>query len=228
MSNTNIQTGSYAVTTVYSMPWAKKKRTVKKVDKKQTKKIVHELFLQVSEISDDPYWQTIFKNCAINKFPRGFFYTAGMMTHRKGKKVTRKEIPSDPYEAYETCTAFFKDSAGILSPKDKVQLQKEEEEKVAKSMYVIRTWKDVKSDKLKNLLINNYVNYLCDKHNYDNEQKKYLKTTIRTGILLKYFNEKNIIIHDGRIKNIEGLIYDEDKAMYIIDPYYFKIKPKKM
>ena len=106
-SSNQINTGSYAVTTVYSVPWSKKTPTTSKVKRKRPeKKVVNEIFEECSKITTDPYWISIFKDCARDKFPRGFSYKNGLITHRRGNKINRVTIPNFPTEAYSVAIEY--------------------------------------------------------------------------------------------------------------------------
>ena len=227
-SNGQLQTGSYAVTTVYSMPWTKKvsKTTTTSTRKRVEKQIVHEIFEKCSELTKDKYWVDIFKGCAREKFPRGFQYQNGLLIHRKGTKVVRMPIPNTPVEAYSICTNFFKNTAGLMSTSDRKRLQKEEEERLIENMINREiTWKDIKTERVKELLICDYISDIVKKRGYKTEQKKELTTIIKRGFMLKYFSSKNIIMEHNKIKEIQGLLFDEKENMYYVDP---KLKTKKI
>ena len=231
MANTNgqLQTGSYAVTTVYSMPWTKKvskTTTTTTSRKKNERKVVNEIFEKCAEISKDKYWIDIFKGCARERFPRGFQYQNGLLIHRKGNKTVRIEIPNSPAEASSICTNFFKNTAGLMSITDRKRLQKEEEERLLESIINREiTWKDIKTERVKELLICDYISDLCKTRNYDTENRKELTTIIKRGFMLKYFTSKNIVMEHNRIIDIEGLIFNEKENMYYIDS---KLKNKKI
>lgn len=218
MSDKQMKAGSYAVTTVYSMPWVKKETSTIKIKKKKAeKKVVNEVFERCSEITDDEYWISIFKSCARDKFPRGFQYKNGLMTHRRGSKITRVEIPNNTTEAFYTTTNFFKTSAGLMSQTDKKRLQKEQEDKMLDEAISSEiSWKDIKIERVKELLISEYISDIVVKNKLSECEKNELTTTIKIGFMLKYFASKNIIMEKGRIVDIQGLIKTD--SGYEIDP----------
>lgn len=218
MSDKQMKAGSYAVTTVYSMPWVKKETSTIKIKKKKAeKKVVNEVFERCSEITDDEYWISIFKSCARDKFPRGFQYKNGLMTHRRGSKITRVEIPNNTTEAFYTSTNFFKTSAGLMSQMDKKRLQKEQEDKMLDEAISSEiSWKDIKIERVKELLISEYISDIAVKNKLSECEKNELATTIKIGFMLKYFASKNIIMEKGRIVDIQGLIKTD--SGYEIDP----------
>jgi len=212
MTDNQIKTGSYAVTTVYSMPWTKKETsTIKTKRKKTEKKVVNEVFEKCSDLTDDEYWISIFKSCARDKFPRGFQYKNGLMTHRRGNKITRVEIPNNPTDAFYASINFFKSAAGLMSQADKKRLQKEQEEKMLDEAISSEiAWKDIKIERVKELLISEYITELTIKNKLSDCEKDELTTTIKIGFMLKYFAAKNIIMEKGRIVDIQGLVKTEN------------------
>ncbi len=220
MSNTRIKTGSYAVTTVYKMPWVKKKTPVVKTRKKRAeKKIIHSIFQKCSKLTEDKYWISIFNDCSRGKFPRGFLYKNGMLSSRKGNKNSRVLIPESGPEAFSICVSFFKSSGGLMSGTDRKRLQEEEEEKLLGEKNIRNMmWKDIKTQKIKDLLISEFISSIAKSGHFDKNQKKELSTTIKKGFMLKYFKSNNITMEQGKITSIKGLIYNKKDEEYIIDP----------
>jgi hypothetical protein len=219
-----LKSGTYAVTTVYKMPWTKKESTpVKPKRIKVDKKIVHEIFERCSELTEDQYWVSIFKNCARDKFPRGFQYKHGILIHRRGNKTARLVIPVSFTEAHDECIKFFKSTAGMMSIADRRRVQKEDEERLLEetSKKEIQ-WKDIRVERIKEVLINEYISDLAEKSNFNEQQKKELSTTIKKGFMLKYFTSKQIEMEHGKIKSIKGLLCNNNdnnnESKYYIDP----------
>jgi hypothetical protein len=230
-SKTQIKTGSYAVTTVYSVPWTKKKTKTDITPRRKIaeKKILHDIFEKCSELTDDQYWITVFKDCAHGKFPRGFSFNYGILIHRKGNKKVTEVIPNIPSEALEISMKFFKDYAGLMSIADRKKIQKEHDERLLESFLNNEmSWKDIKTARTKEVLISEYVTDLATKSGYNEDQRKELITIIKAGFMLKYFESNNIEMSQGRITNIIGLIYDSETNKYDIDPALTKRKIKKV
>ena len=229
MSGTDnqIKTGSYAVSTVYSMPWSKKPVSVPKTKRKRAeKKIAHEIFETCSQLTKDSYWVSIFRDCARDKFPRGFSYKNGLLIHRRGNKLKRALIPNSPYEAFSVSVSFFKNAAGLMSFEDRKKIQKEEEGRLLEAMNLNDLkWKDIKAERVKEILVSEFISELAKKMEFDNDRKKDLGTTIKTGFMLKYFTSKNIVMSEGKVTDIEGLIYDKTLNQFYIDPKYTTKKP---
>ena len=192
------------------MPWTKKVAPVDKTKRKKVgKKVVHELFEKCSELTQDQYWISILKDCAREKFPRGFQYKNGLMIHRRGNQCVTKEIPDDPSEAFQITVKFFKSAGGLMSNTDRKRLQREEEERLIESYSNKEiTWKDIKIERVKESLISEYISDINQKRGLTPQQKKDLTTIIKMGFMIKYFTSKNIVMAGGKITEIQGLIFE--------------------
>lgn len=230
MSNNNLNkgkpAGTYAVTTVYSMPWLSKKSRGKKPNPSKTKKkkTINKLFEKCAEYTDDPFWTSIMIECSKGKFPRGFYYSNGVITYRKGTKTDRCVIEDDTdlNEVYQTIKTFFREKVGLVSKTDRLQIRKAEEEKLAERINTDFQWKNIKTERIKDLLISEFVGDLSDSLCYNDEEKDKLYTTVKLGFMLKCFGDDDIEMDNGKIINIYGIMVDEETDTYIIDPRYFK------
>lgn len=248
MGSNNKNGSGYSTTTVYNMKWLSKKNKNSLIDEnnkisnsnsyvksksKSTKKekpVLYPVFERCSQISDDSYWQTIFSDCARGKFPRYFYYQNGLITWRKGNKIDRVLVSEDPttddiYDVYNISTDFFRAKAGMYSVADKERMKKEEERLLSEKKCKDFIWSNINKKKVKDLLITDYVASLSRDYNLSETEKTDLITTIKSGFLLKYF--KNVEMEDGRITDIEGLVWNDDKERFEIETRYKKKKSFK-
>ena len=168
-------------------------------------------------------------DCARGRFPRGFNFKNNLITHKKGTKISTLEISDSPTDVFSVVINFFQSTAGIMSVKDREKLQKMEEEKILEEMErdTEISWGKIRKESFKELLLSEFVTDISEKMQFNEEEKRELITTIKKGIMLKYFNSENIIMSDGKIVEIDGLIYNEDKREYEIDETYIPEKNTK-
>ncbi|GAH66581.1 unnamed protein product, partial [marine sediment metagenome] len=184
-----------------------KKGTNKKAKKEIP--VVYPIFEKCAEISNDSYWESIFKGCSINKFPRHFYYNNGLITWKRGNKVDRVLIPDkDIWEVYNITAAFFRKNEGLYSTIDRAKTKEAEELKRSEKVKKEFQWKNIRMDRVKNLLIYEFINGLAKDYYLSDVEKDKLTTTIKLGLMLKYFKEVEMV--DGKITNIMGLIYTEN------------------
>jgi hypothetical protein len=228
----NVRPGSYSVSVNFNLPWKKDKPAnligEPKKRKKTLKPIIHPIFEKCASLTDDAYWVSVFNDCSRGKFPRGFSYKNNMLLHKKGNKITRVEIPNSISETFFTSKEFFRVSGGIMSSQDRKKMKEIEEEKLLeKESNKDYKWKDIKTEKLKEILINEFIKDISEKLNFNNDEKKELITTVKKGFLLKYFNSNNVIMSNFKIIEIEGLLFNEETEEYEIDPIYIHERKNK-
>lgn len=213
--------GQYSMSYSTTLPW---KKTISLEEKKQKtmKPIIHEIFHDCAKMTDDDFWQSIFMNCARGKFPRCFTFKNNVLTHKKGSKVSTLQLENSKTETFISTMKFFQVMAGIMSTRDRKNLQEIEEEKLSESLNKNQKWKDIRLEKYQEVLILEYVNLLTKTYNLSSDDKKELTTVIKKGIMLKYFNNDNILLKDKKIFEIKGLIKNPETGLFDIDSDYIK------
>ena len=225
----NNSAGQYSVSISFSLPWKKEKVKIlndSKKGKKKLKPIINPIFEKCASLTEDTFWQSIFMDCARGKFPRGFTFKNNLLTHKKGTRLTTLEISNSPTDVYSATINFFQSIAGIMSVKDRRKLQKIEEEKLIEEMEkdTDLTWGKIRKENLKEILLTEFITDVSKRMNFNSDEKKELTTTIKKGIILKCFNANNIIMEEGKIIEIDGLIYNEETNEYEIDQEYIPEK----
>ena len=224
----NNSPGQYSVSVSFKLPWKKEKaKTLLNEDKKRKKKIkpiINPIFETCASLTEDIFWQAVFMDCAIGKFPRGFTFKNNLLTHKRGSKLTTLEISNSPTDVFVVTMNFFQVTAGMMSEKDRQKLQMKEEEKLLEEVDTDISWDKIKKENLKEVLITEFITDISERMNFTEEEKKELTTTIKKGIMLKCFNANNIIMSEGKIIEIDGLIYNEETREYEIDEIYMPQK----
>ena len=217
--------GNYSISICSSMPWKGKAvpREPKK-NKKTVRPILYPLFENCAKLTEDPYWKTKFMDCAKGRFPRGYTYKNNLLTHKKGNKLTKLELSDSMTEVFIATMKFFQMTSGLLSQRDRKKLQEIEEEKILEEMENVNelTWRDIKAEKYREMLLSEFINSVSTRMKFDEEEKREMITTVKKGLMLKYFNADNIIMEEGKITEIQGLFYNKEKNRYEIDKDYIK------
>ena len=222
--------GQYSVSISSFLPWKSEKSVVTpKKNKKMLKPIINPIFEQLANLTEDIFWKTIFLDCSRGKFPRGFTFKNNVLTFKKGNKMTRLELTTNLAESFTSSMNFFQSAGGIMSKEDREKIRRKEEERILEQIEseTEKNWKDIKKENLKEILLNEFINDICEELKFNDMEKRELTTTIKKGIILKCFNNENIIMEDGRIVEIEGLIYDEKKREHDIHEDYIIKRDRK-
>src|SRR5690606_29760713 len=73
------------------------------------------------------------------------------------------------------------------------------------------------SIKVQDTLINQFSNKLKIYYGLNDAQREQLLSTIKQGVVTRYFGKNNIHIENNMIVQIEGLIFNEDTKQFSID-----------
>lgn len=219
----NPKVGSYAVATIQSRPWltsTQNNTTTTKTRKARAQPVVvHPIFLDCSQLTDDPLWKSVFENAAYGKFPRGFTYREGVLTYKVRSKTFTFEVPQVAYEALPQCVDFIKRTSKIASKADREQDRAEIEERLQNQVTLDKcSWSDIKKKKVKALLISSFIEEVARNYHMTSKQKEYFKTVLNVGFSLGYLDKDDIVFEHGQVRSITGLIYDNTLRKFVIDP----------
>lgn len=189
---------------------------------KNTRDIVHKIFYDCSLIIEDPFWVERFSKAALNKFPQKFSYQDKKLHYRKGTKTISVDVPDNIYHASQIFMEFLRINGGIFSDIDGKN-----------SMDLLLSTNKSKEDQnltwgklnkiMKSCLLNKFVLDYKDKYNLTTYQVSQLRQTIDLGISNKFFHKENITLENNNITMIKGLLYDQNRNYFYIDPI---LKPK--
>lgn len=219
--------GSYAVSTIDVASWLDMPATAPKQKKRKSKaikQVLYPLFMQCAELTNDPFWVNLFITAGYGKFPKKFTYKDGTLVYKKSSKMFSVDIPQVSHEAIYVCMDFFRTHGGIVSDIDLENIRREQyaEAELESELIEDITWSKL-SKKVKDVLIDLYVETLTNRLLLTKEETKNLRYRINIGIILGYFNSSNILLEGKCISEIDGLLFDQKDRIFTIDP---NIKPK--
>lgn len=178
-------------------------------------KNVHPAFMECRNYTMDPYFQDILLCCARNKFPRGFRLidekTATISTN-SGKEVY--DLPlEDPCKLWKLLRVIFRDKLHLQSSSEFALNPDEIKNSILLTLSKLEgnSWTDIKSKKIKDQIILNFVVKKQKEHN--------LNTTIAKSLIeqldlhmntLKDITAEDINYNNGDIKDINGLSFEDE------------------
>jgi len=187
---------SYGIIRSDNMPWMKPTKT-KKI------KIVNPIFEQCIELTNDPYWKTIFTNAMLGKLPSGFSYSDGNLVYKKGNKLIKTLLSGNPINILTTSLDFFRTNGGLYSDIDR---ERELINANAGMTFQQMTWAQIcKNSILKRLLIHAYLKKLAK----SDAEYKNLKTIVNIGMIVGIITNSDIEYRNGEITNIPNIVYRE-------------------
>ena len=195
--------------------------------KRNKRSAIHPIFEECSKISQDEFWHDILVKCSYNKFPSGFMFKEGHLTHRRGKKITKVYLSEEPEEALGQIMVFFKDKDHICSDKDK----KKEEQDIrleSEPLPEITDWNTLKKKKkLLEIVLNEFIRERIKERDLGKKERDQLTTVINIAMIQGYFTNDTVILEKNSIQTIVGLDYDEDSGLFSLPTCERKIKVSK-
>lgn len=177
--------------------------------------IVHPIFLRCMEYTSDSYWLGYLQLAATDKFPKGVRYAEGALIFKEKNKdkINKVIIPPDPSSAFIAFTSFMR-TLGHCSDEDEKLCTRVNQEKVQED---VNSWSSVKGSR-KSQYIHIFLDYVKTTYNLTDVQVKSLKSAIDVGILFKVLNKDNIIVQGGAIRRIDGVIFNNEKQLFELEP----------
>jgi hypothetical protein len=209
----------------------KKKKTKDRASAKDGPELKHPIFKEMENFVTEGYWKSILSSAAGGKFHQGVQYSNGILTYKnKVNRGEKEELDlNNPEHATAQFITFMNEKVNVLSPLDRIKRDEEIREKMSSmEKKEITTWSQVRKEVMRIHLINDYIQRYSDgrKERLTHDQEKDLEFIIRLGILTEYLNNNSIIMVNGKIDRILGLIMRED-GLFDIDLNQIKLMSKK-
>lgn len=209
--------GSYAISTIGFDSWDNEPlvKGNSKTKKIKNKEVLHKIFYDCSEVTQDPFWAERLMEASVGKFPKKFSYKEGNLSFKKGTKYITIRVPEDPEQATELCINFFRNNGGLFSEADKqtaLEIRCSDE-----SIIKYLSWSDA-DKKTQECMISYYIMDMKPAMNLMNEEVEQLRQIIYFGVSNKYFDKKNITVERNRITAIQGLLWNSNDRYFYIDP----------
>jgi len=166
------------------------------------KKLVYPIFLDCCQYTDNIFWEDIFANLAFGKPPCGSYISKNFLYCRhKQKEFNYKIENKDSKTVYKEVFSLLRNRLGIFSHQDKVG-----------KINDIKNWKDIKTKKMKELLVELYVSKMRTKYSLSIKQACYLLSTILIAMALKLITVNDIDYSNGCIKKINGINFSNKQV----------------
>jgi len=190
------------------IPWLNKSIQTKKIpEKKHKHAIIHEIFEQAMAYTNDKFWKDHLLKAARNKLPKKIFIRDNYIIYN-GYKNDKMLLTKNPEETCNVFIEFLRKNIGLLSTEDK-----KTNSNIVFTPVVWSDWKSI-SKKQKTLLLEAYIQYLIEYNTLSTVESLQLRKIIWIYVSRGDFDTTNIIIGDGCITSIEGLLYDNIKRIF--------------
>jgi hypothetical protein len=172
--------------------------------------VKYPIFLECAEFTLDEFWICQFTQLAKGKSPRGVHLHDEYMTVYLGRERVCLKFDDPASLTNEVIHTFWK--LGIMSKNDEKEYNEiitQIRESLCDSM---TDWKSLKSKSIKKTLISNYVQSLP----YDIKDRLEIHALLNIHLIFNNLTDKNVVLKDGRIVNVIGLINEDGKWVFNI------------
>lgn len=175
------------------------------------------IFVEASKLVEDPYWKGIFEKCGTGKFPTRFSFREDNIYYKHGTKLQSIEVPRLPSDALYVVMAFFRENSGLMSPNE-IQEAQQRQAILAQTYRSPTMWKDL-NQKERTLYITEYIKVVIKEMKLSQKEKDQFRRVLRGGLAIGCFSSarNNIIISQSQIIRIDGLYFDNNKRVFVID-----------
>lgn len=188
---------------------------------KRTKPVIYQIFEDASRETQDKYWSNRLQDAARGIFPKKFSCSRGMLVFCTNRKSDSIAIPTNPKDAFKVFYDFTRHYGGLASEND---IQATKLDLIANNRANVRQLNNKDLWPLLQQFIVNYSAY----YKMENAEKKSLKSAVCLGYHMGIFDCKTVIIQNGIIVNIPGLVHDMNNRYCYIEKTLFESAHARM
>jgi len=179
------------------------------------KDIIYPVFLECCQFTSDAFWENIFEDLSYGKTPYGTYISKNFLCcSYKNKEFSYKIERKNPKDLYQEIYNLLTKKLGILSNKEKIKKRFDFYQTESRIVKNREEWSNIKKKNIKDLLIEKYVLDMKKKHSLTMTQAKYLLSIIFISLVFKVISPKDIIYHDNKIHDIEGIEFVKNKIIF--------------
>jgi hypothetical protein len=199
---------------------------------KRQKEIVYPILQQCSLLQEDEFWKRLFDDLSRAKCPKGIMIYNGIISssHKRNGfsyNITSKETPE---ELSEELIGILKDNAYIYSSSDIENKDGDFHEAINEyiSAKSSDNWKKIKTRKMRENPIINYVFALKKQYKFDNKKTRSIYNNIKDALFtFRTHKSEDVIMENGVITSIRDFVYDKDLKT-IINSRYDSLDDRKV
>lgn len=173
-------------------------------------KIVHPIFQECANLTDDPFWVEIFQKASMDKFPKKFIYQEKFLKFMKNKKIWSLEIVGQPEKDFRNAKEFFSVHGSIFSNKDI-----EDNDIMTASLSSCSVDDDIKKNRS---LIDEAIHDYCEKVSPLNTES--LFQMILGALLFGFLKMADLVFKKNALVEIKNLVCID--GIFEVDQNYIK------
>ena len=198
--------------------------TVEKLKKAQNFKngkntIVYPIFSECTRYTSDDFWKNVFENLSMGKCPKSIYISNNTIYSSNKRKGFSFLIPNDnsktPKEVFNELRDLLIENTSICSVTDVSMKREEIRKKQDDEITDKTTWSDIKRKNTREIFLVKFVVRMKKKYKLDWYATRHLYSMIQVAFICKTQTSKDVNFKNKRIESIDGIVYDEDKHVFI-------------
>jgi hypothetical protein len=180
------------------------------------KDVIFPIFLECCQYANgDIFWENVFEDLAYGRAPYGAYISKNFLSCNYKKKEFNYPIEKkDPKVIHTEVYALLSKKLGILSQRDKVNLEKNFSQAETDLKETRKNWAKIRKKNMRELLIELFVIRMKNEFVLTNDQSRDLLSFIFMALTLKVISSDDINYENGQILAIDGISFSEGKVVY--------------
>ncbi len=180
------------------------------------RELIYPLILQCCSYANDTYWENILEDIAYGRAPYHTYINNDNLTSstKNGEfSINLAVEDSSPEELCKKICDTLREKVGIMSRMERIQSKEKFNSHESRLHRSQDNWSMIKKKNLKDLLVENYIVRMKEKHDLSVAEARKALSLIFVAMVFKVITQKDIHYYDGKIHDIEGISFSGKKII---------------
>ncbi len=180
------------------------------------RELIYPIILQCCSYAKDTYWENILEDIAYGRAPYHTYITNDNLTSsaKNGEfSINLAVADSSPEELCSKICNTLREKVGIMSRMERIQSKEKFNSHESRLHRSQDNWSMIKKKNLKDLLVENYIVRMKEKHDLSVAEARKALSLIFVAMVFKVITQKDIHYYDGKIHDIEGISFSDKRII---------------
>tara|TARA_B100001175_G_C19483250_1_gene628320 strand:+ start:879 stop:1544 length:666 start_codon:yes stop_codon:yes gene_type:complete len=180
------------------------------------RELIYPIILQCCSHANDTYWENILEDIAYGRAPYHTYITNDNLTSSTKNGEFSINLAVENASPEELCNKIcntLREKVGIMSRMERIQSKEKFNSHESRLHRSQDNWSMIKKKNLKDLLVENYIVRMKEKHDLSVAEARKALSLIFVAMVFKVITQKDIHYYDGKIHDIEGISFSDKKII---------------
>ena len=180
------------------------------------RELIYPIILQCCSYANDTYWENILEDIAYGRAPYHTYITNDNLTSSTKNGEFSINLAVENASPEELCNKIcntLREKVGIMSRMERIQSKEKFNSHESRLHRSQDNWSMIKKKNLKDLLVENYIVRMKEKHDLSVAEARKALSLIFVAMVFKVITQKDIHYYDGKIHDIEGISFSDKKII---------------